>query len=93
MSGRFRACGIVTRAQPPAAAGVPCFFFSLGWPPFLIVVWVSAVLANRDGRRVLVTGAQGLVARVVGEDDAAGAQLVDQSCRISRARRYSCSDW
>ncbi len=52
------------------------FFFSLGWPPFLVVVWVSAVLADRDGRRVLVTGAQGLVARVVGEDDAAGAQLV-----------------
>ncbi len=50
MSGRSRACSIVTRAQPPAAAG-----FFLG-----------------DGRPVLVTGTQGPVVGVIGEDDAAG---------------------
>jgi hypothetical protein len=35
-----------------------------------------------DGR---IAGAQGPVARVVGENDAVGAQLVDQGCRIGRA--------
>jgi hypothetical protein len=42
------------------------------------------VLADGHGRRVVVTGAQGPVVRVIGEDDT-GAQLVDQTCRIGRA--------
>ena len=57
--------------------------FSLGGPPFLVPV--SAVLADDDGRRVVVTGTQGPAIRVVSQDDAVGAELVDQDCRIGRA--------
>jgi NAD(P)-dependent dehydrogenase (short-subunit alcohol dehydrogenase family) len=72
MSGRSRACAIVTRAQPPAA-GVP---FSSLWAGLLSLVPESVVFA--DGHcRVVVAGAQGPVVRVIGQDDAAGADSLD----------------
>jgi hypothetical protein len=46
---------------------------------------VSAVFADGDGRRVVVGGVQGPAVRVVDEDDAVGAQLVDEGCRTVRA--------
>jgi hypothetical protein len=60
-------------------SGCSLFFFSLGGPPFLVPV--SVALA--DGHCcIVVTGAQGSVVRVIGEDDAADAELVDQGCRV-----------
>src|ERR1700676_5439726 len=53
--------------------------FSLGGPPFL------SSGAYGHGWRVLGAGAQGPAVRVVGEDDAIGAQLVDQDCDVGRA--------
>jgi hypothetical protein len=44
----------------------------------LVLVWVSVVPADGDGRRVVTAGAQGPVLRIAGEDDAIGAQLVDE---------------
>src|SRR5580658_9885900 len=82
MSGRSRACSDVTRAQPPAAAGALCLL--LPWRPSFLLGLVSVFLAD-DYRRVLVTGAQGPVVRVIGEDDAADAELVDQVCCTVRA--------
>ena len=46
---------------------------------------MSVILADGDGRRVVVADAQGPVLRVVYEDGAVGAELVDQSCRIRRS--------
>jgi hypothetical protein len=43
------------------------------------------VLADGDRRRVVGTGAQGPAVWVVGEDDAADAELVDQGCCIGLA--------
>ena len=43
------------------------------------------IRADGDGRRVVTADAQGLAGRVVGEDGAAGAELVDQGCRAGRA--------
>src|SRR6185437_106833 len=86
MSGRSRAYSDVTRAQPPAAAGV-LLPLSLGGPPFLVLarVSVSGVLSDDDRRRVVAVGAQGPAGRFVGEDGAAGAELVDQGCGTVRA--------
>src|SRR5260370_5530426 len=82
MSGRLRACSIVTRVRPPAGAGAPY----LSWrPPFPgSAVGVSG-LADGHRRRVLAVGVQGPVIRVIGQYDAIGAQLVDQPGRISGA--------
>ncbi len=73
------ACRIVTQAQPPAAAGVSPDVL----PPFPEVSFpgVSAVPAHGDRDGVVVTGADGQRARVVGEDDTRGPQLVDQARR------------
>src|SRR6266496_2828435 len=87
MTGCFRACGNDTRARPPAAAGA--LFPSSRWAVLLSVVPVSVVLADGDGWRVVAAGAQGLVLRVVGQDDAFGAELVDQGCRTVRASHLS----
>jgi hypothetical protein len=59
--------------------------FSLGDPPFPVLAraGISGARAN-DGRRVLTAGAQGPGIGVVGEDDAAGAEPVDQGRRIAR---------
>src|SRR6266487_6451527 len=52
----------------------------LGGPPLPVLarVIVSGVLADDDRRRVVSAGVQGPAIRVIGEDDAIGAQPVDQ---------------
>ncbi len=60
----------------------------LGGPPYLVLAWVTVSCIRAYGeRRRLVTpaGAQGPAIRVVGEDHAVGAQLVDQRSRAVRA--------
>ena len=90
MSCRFRACSIVTRAQPPAAASA-LFLSSLGGPPFPAVARVSAsgIRTDDDRRRVVTPGAERPVVRVIGQDNAIGAQLVDQHRRTGRAGHRS----
>ena len=90
MSGRSRACSDVTRAQPRAAASV-LFSLSLGGPPFPAVARVSAsgILTDDDRRRVVTPGAERPVVRVMGEDNAVGAQLVDQHRCTGRAGHLS----
>ncbi len=44
----------------------------------------SVVVADGDGRRVVVGDAQRPMVRVIGEDDSAVAELVDQGCCINR---------
>jgi hypothetical protein len=41
--------------------------------------------ADDDGQCVVTAGARGPAARIVGEDDAAGAELVNEGRRIGRA--------
>jgi|SRR5580704_11265373 hypothetical protein len=93
MSGRSRVCSIVTRAQPPAVAGALFLRFSLGGPPLSVLarVSVSGVLADDDRRRVVAAGVQGPIIRVVSEDDAIGAQPVDQHGPVRRAGHLSGS--
>jgi hypothetical protein len=93
MSGRSRACSIVTRAQPPAAAGALFLRFSLGGPPLSVLagVSVSGVLADDDRRRVVAAGVQGPAIRVVGEDDAVGARPAGQHGAVRRAGHLSGS--
>jgi hypothetical protein len=60
----------------------------LGGPPSFPVlarVSVSGVRADGDRRRVVTAGAERPACRVVGEDGAAGVELVDQGCGIIRA--------
>src|ERR1017187_3752212 len=90
MSGRSRACSDLTRAQPPAAASA-LFSLSLDGPPFPAVARVSAsgIRTDDDRRRVVPPGAERPVVRVIGEDNAIGAQLVDQRRRTGRAGHLS----
>jgi hypothetical protein len=62
-------------------------FFSLGRPPSLVLL--SVVLADGDNQIVVPVGAQGSVLRMVGEDDAIGAQLVDEGSCTARTRHLS----
>jgi hypothetical protein len=50
------------------------------------------VLADGNGRRVAVTGAQGPVVHIVSEDDAIDAELVDQRCCIGGAGQLAGTD-
>jgi ABC-type multidrug transport system fused ATPase/permease subunit len=71
--------GMLDRHPGPASGRGGCCVFRLGGPSFLrILVWraKSAIVAGGDGDVVLA--AESLLVRVVGEDDARGAQAVDQ---------------
>ena len=59
----------------------------LGGPPFPAVARVSAsgICTDDDRRRVVPPGAERSVVRVIGDDNAVGAQLVDQHGRTSGA--------
>ena len=91
MSRRLRACSIVTRAQPPAAEGVP---FLLCCPVALLSVvprWASVVVADGHRRRVWAAGMQGPVIGVIGHHDAVDPQLIDQPGRIFRSGQLRCA--
>jgi hypothetical protein len=77
--------GMLHRHPCSATGRDGCFLFSfsLGGPPFL--ARLSVVVADHDGQCVVTAGAQGPANRVVGEDGAVGAELVDQGCRTVRA--------
>ena len=74
-------------------SGYPGLRFSLGGPPLSVLarVSVSGVLADDDRRRVVAAGVQGPAIRVVSEDDAIGAQPVDQHGPVRRAGHLSGS--
>ena len=76
MSCRFRACSIVTRAQPPVAVVAVFSVRRVSFLRILVSRAKSAVVADGDGDVVLA--AESPLVRVVGEDAAHGAQAVDQ---------------
>ena len=67
--------------------------FSLGGPPLSVLARVGAygVLADDGRRRVVAVGVQGPAIRIVSEDDAIGAQPVDQHGPVRRAGHLSGS--
>ena len=80
--------GMLDRHPRSASGRGGCFFFlPLASPPFPVLARVSFGGGRADGdRRCVVTvGAQGPAGRVVGEDGAVGAQLVDQRGRTGGA--------
>ena len=88
MSRRLRAGG-TSPALSLRPRQVPGISGLAGRPPSLVPM--SAVIADGYRRRVLAAGAQGPVIGVVGENDAIGAQLVDQSGRIIRSGQMRCT--
>ena len=86
----FRFPGMADRHPRSASGRDGCFLFPLGAGRVSFpLVSLSAVFPDGDGQRVVAAGAQGPVARVVGEDDARGAQAIDQ-VRGPRGGRYPC---
>ena len=79
--------GMLDRHPRSASGRGGCFISRLSCLGLLFVVpvWVSVVVADGDGRQVAVTDVQGPAVRVVGDDDAADAELVDQGRCIGGA--------
>jgi len=81
ITARFRACGIVTRGRPPAAAGaLPAD------PPSFLPSRDAGALADADGDGVLARRPQSSRGWVVDERDAGSPQVVDQGRGLSGRR-------
>ena len=81
--------GMLDRHPRPASGRGGCFssLFRLGGPPLPGPVLV--VFGDDDRWRVAATGTHGLLIRVIGQDRACCAQLVDQVCGAGRAGQLS----
>jgi hypothetical protein len=84
--------GMLDRHPNSASGRGECSLLaSLGGPPFPAVARVSAsgIRTDDDRRRLVIPGAERPVVRVIGEDNAVGAQLVYQHRRTGRAGHLS----